>query len=139
MVVLDHVLRTNPAGIYTINQVAGLVGAGQKVTAVGGFVFDRFGNSISGATVKLFTSNVGGMSCSTPGWVASDVTSADGFYFIWKKGDTQASGTIELSSGIKYYVAICSDQTAFSSSRYIDHRLENKEFEEEDFYIVAPY
>jgi hypothetical protein len=139
MAVLDHPLKTHLAGIYTGNQVAGLVGAGQKVTAVGGFVFDRSANGIAGATVKLFTSNVGVTNCdSTTGFVASDVTSADGFYFIWKTGTDQVNGTTVLPSGTKYYVTICYNG-GISSARYIDHKLDNKEFDEEDFYIVAPY
>jgi hypothetical protein len=139
LVTLDQPLGTNPLGIYTGNQVAGLVGAGQKVTAVGGFVFDTYGNGVAGATVKLFSSYVAGMNCTTPGVVASDNTSLDGFYFIWKKGSEQAVGTTELPSGVKYYAMVCYNQPLnASSARYIPNKLSSKEFDEEDFYIYIP-
>ena len=38
---LDVPIGSNTSGNYTGNQSAGLIGAGQQVTAVGGFVFDR--------------------------------------------------------------------------------------------------
>ena len=37
---LDVPIGSNTSGNYTGNQAAGLIGAGQQVTAVGGFVFD---------------------------------------------------------------------------------------------------
>jgi hypothetical protein len=139
LMTLDHPVRTNPAGTYTGNQATGLVGAGQQVTAVGGFVFDNAGNSVAGATVNLYKNSVSGVNCAapsaTPGWVASDTTSLDGFYFIWKTGTDQANGTTLLPSGTKYYVVVCSTQQPTPSGRYIDHQLGNKEFDEEDFYI----
>jgi len=67
------------------------------------------------------------MTCSTSGAVATYSTMADGFYFK------------EVPSGIKYWVGVCSPSNpsgAFAAGRYIDHKLANKEFDEEDFYIT---
>jgi hypothetical protein len=125
---------------YIGSQVASIVGAGQKVTAVGGFVFDYSANGVGGSTVKLYSALTTGMTCGTPGAVAQDVTQPDGFYFIWKMGDTQAASAADLASGVKYYAVICrqSDLSVINIGRYIDHKLANKEFDEEDWYIAAP-
>ena len=65
------------------------------------------------------------------------VTQSDGFYFISKVGSDQTSTSASnLASGIKYYAAVCATPTgAFRAARYIDHKLANKEFDEEDFYV----
>src|SRR5258708_28938413 len=69
---------------YVGNDVAGITGAGQQVTAVGGFVFDNAGAGIAGSTVKLYNAAVA--NCSASGDVGSAITMSDGFYFIWKTG-----------------------------------------------------
>jgi len=128
---------------YTSAQAVGLVGAGQRVTAVGGFVLDEFGMPFMVApgslTVRLFNvppANSATTACTTAVPVASDLVSADGFYFIWRNGQVQSTnvGTTELTSGIKYYVAVCSGTTLISSSTLRD-RLASKDFDEQDFYI----
>ncbi len=134
---------------YVGNDAAGLTFAGQKVTAVGGFLFDTNGAGIGGATVKLFdTAPTPGTACTaTPR--SSYVTDPDGFYFIFKNGlNTMASsGANDLPSGLKYYLAVCDASAgnpptavpnAYLPARYIDHKLGNKEFDEEDFYISNP-
>jgi hypothetical protein len=132
---LDVQLGSNPSGNYSGNQVAGLVGAGQQVTAVGGFVFDTNGNGVAGRTVKLYNTAVADCSGTA---VASVTTQLDGFYFIYKTGPDQTDANPNnLPSGVKYYVGACSTPTGtFSAARYIDHKLANKEFDEEDFYIT---
>jgi hypothetical protein len=120
------------------NQSVGLVGAGQKVTAVGGFVFGADGNGIQGATVKLFNSSSGASCSAAP--VAQDITTADGFYFIWDAGTDQTLTSNSLPSGAQYYVRICAPSgstipDANWPARSMDHKLGNKEFDEEDFYV----
>ena len=58
---------------------------------------------------------------------------------------TRASNTLvhagnNLASGIKYYAAVCNLSIApqYWPARYIDHKLANKEFDEEDFYVSGP-
>jgi Ca2+-binding RTX toxin-like protein len=126
---------------YVGNDSVGLVGAGQQVTAIGGFLLNSTGAGVGGSTVKLY--NVAVANCAVTGEVASADTMADGFYFIWKTGGdaNQSNGAApNLPSGVKYFVAVCSQSSppAFSTSRYMDHKLANKEFDEEDFYVATP-
>jgi hypothetical protein len=132
---LDVPIGSNVSGNYTGNQSAGLIGAGQQVTAVGGFVFDTNGNGVAGKTIKLFNTAVADCSGAA---VASDTTGLDGFYFIWKSGSSQSDASAtNLPSGVKFYVGVCNAPAgAFNAARYIDHKLANKEFDEEDFYIT---
>jgi hypothetical protein len=123
--------------------VVGLVGAGEKVTAIGGFLYDRNGVGIGpGAVVKLFSSSSGASCGAAP--VAQDITTGDGFYFIWDAGTDQTISTNTLSSGVQYFVMVCPGTVglpyhAWSGNiwpaRSMDHKLGNKEFDEEDFYI----
>ena len=94
------------------NDIAGLTGAGEQVTAVGGFVFDQNGqgigsvntNGFTNAKVRLFntapTHRRPGARPPRPS--PSTPLDPDGFYFI---RDTPSSST--LPYGIKYYVAVC--------------------------------
>ena len=128
---------------YSANQAAGLVGAGQQVTAVGGFLFDTNGNGVQSAIVRLYTSQAAAQSsnCSSSGQVAQFTTLADGFYFIANTGvNTLDTVGNNLASGIQYYEAICGLPflQQYWPARYIDHKLANKEFDEEDFYVAAP-
>ncbi len=119
---------------YTGTQVVGLVGAGQKVTAIGGFAFDTLGNPITGAVVKVWNSAPANCGVAP---VAEFTTLSDGFYFMWKTGSTQLATDPNLPYNVKYYVGVCkADGTTFAAARYIDHKLANKEFVEEDFYNV---
>jgi hypothetical protein len=111
---------------FSGNQVVGLVGAGDQTTAVGGFVFDKAGNGLPAMTVNLYNTAPTSTSCpSSP--VASVVTDNDGFYFAGP-----------LSSGIQYFAVICNGGN-ITTGRFIDHKLANKEFDEEDFYINPGY
>ena len=79
---------------YVGNQVAGLVGAGQQVTAVGGFVFDGNGAGVAGAPVKVF--GAAQTSCAATTGLATTVTTmADGFYFA------------PVADGTKWWVGVC--------------------------------
>ncbi len=131
---------------YTGNRSTGLVGAGQQVTAVGGFVFDTNGDGVSGVGVKLYDTMPnpapGSVVCDTPNPRASTTTAPDGFYFLYKQGAVQTDAApINLPSGIRYAEAICDLTTvapAYWPARLIDHKLSNKEFVQEDFYVSQP-
>ena len=134
------------AGTHPGNQITGIVGVGQAVTAVGGFVFDTNGGGIGNATIRIYNSAPSASNlCTTNGQVAEYTTSPDGFYFISQKGindgTTQATGPNPLPSGIKYYVAVCNVPGVgqpYWPARFIDHKLANKEFDGEDFYVSSP-
>jgi hypothetical protein len=127
---------TIAGGTVTGNQVVGLVGAGEKITGIGGFVFDQNAAAVPGAHVKLFNSSAGA-NCTTATPVAQDTTSADGFYFIWDTGTNQTVTTNTLPYGTQYYVMVCDLSLPMVNwpSRTMDHKLGNKEFDEEDFYV----
>ena len=143
---------------YTGNNALGLTFAGERMTAVGGFVFDPSGNGRSDVTVRLFSAPPSVDRCGSYGFgvnnlVASYTTGSDGFYFIWQKNIDNtglSSGTNTLANGFKYYIALC-DLTAAPGSgtampfaqlywpaRSMVSTLGNKEFDEEDFYVSGP-
>ena len=74
--------------------------------------------------------------------VASYLTDPDGFYFIANTGVNVPNMTgNNLPSGIKYYVAVCDVPgvaDGYWPARYMSDKLNNKEFDEEDFYISNP-
>ncbi len=145
---------------YTGVHALGLTFAGERMTAVGGFVFDPSGAGRPNITVRLFTTppsssvdRCGTYGFGTNGLVASYLTGSDGFYFIWQKNadnTSLSSGTNTLASGFKYYVALC-DLTGAPGSgtampfaqlywpaRSMSNTLGNKEFDEEDFFVSGP-
>jgi hypothetical protein len=106
--------------IYAGNQSTGLVGAGQQVTAIGGFVFDNFGNGVAGATIKIYAAAQPSCGATTVP-TATAPTMGDGFYFA------------PVVDGTKWWVGICSSSGSSLAGRFIDHKLAKKEFDEEDF------
>ncbi len=137
---------------YVGNDVAGLSGAGEQITAIGGFVFDQNGMGIGAnniadnllnATIRLYnTAPSAANRCTATGMVAETTTDGDGFYFLWKTGiDQSLASAPNLPSGVRYYVMVC-DVTGVPSpywpARSIGHTLANKEFEEENFYVSNP-
>ena len=124
----------------TGTEVVGLVGAGEKITGIGGFAYNASGQGIAGVTIKLFNS-ASTNSCTSGTPVAQDTTSADGFYFIWDatgaSGD-QSSPLNTLPSGVQYYIVTCGPVTpgVYWPARLMDHKLSNKEFDEEDWYVA---
>ncbi len=137
---------------YVGNDVAGLSGAGEQITAIGGFVFDQNGMGIGAnniadnllnATIRVYnTAPSAANRCTATGLVAETTTDADGFYFLWKTGGDQSLVSApNLPSGVRYYVMVC-DVTGVPSpywpARSIGHTLANKEFEEENFYVSNP-
>jgi hypothetical protein len=115
-------LGTLASKVYTNAQAAGLVGAGQQVTAIGGFVFDSNGNGVAAATIKVCAL----ANCTTaPSYTIN--TMGDGFYIV------------PVADGTKWWVgAYAPSSGPLLSGRFIDHRLAKKEFDEEDFYVNWP-
>ena len=128
-------VSTLASKIYNSNQAAGLVGAGQKVTAIGGFIFDPFGSGVQGVTVRLFNSLDKVSSCGdTTNIVASATSFSDGFYYIWNAGLDQALGMNSLPDGVKYVVQVCSQGQPVKTFT-LANKLASKEFDEEDLYF----
>ena len=134
------------AGTYPGNQITAIVGVGQAVTALGGFVFDTNGSGIGDATVRVYNAAPSAANfCTTTGQVAEYTTTPDGFYFISQTGvndsTTPATGPNRLPSGVRYYIAVCNPpgiDRRYWPGRLIDNKLSNKEFDGEDFYVSAP-
>jgi hypothetical protein len=134
---------------YTGSHALGLAFAGEKVTALGGFLFDASGAGRPDITVRAFSSTpAAGTACTTTtnlaGW---SMTGPDGFWFISQIGDNSVMGPNSLPSGFKYYLALCDftvGQTAmpfaqmYWPGRAMNHTLGSKEFNEEDFFVSGP-
>ena len=143
----DYPIASLADKIYVGLDVAGLTGAGEKITAVGGFVFDQNGsgigsanpNGFAGGKVRMFnTAPPSSTRCSTASAVAEYTMDADGFYFI--ASTTNPVGAT-LPSGVRYYQAVCDVPgvpLAYLPARFIDHKLATKEFQEENFYVSNP-
>ena len=124
---------------------AGLVAAGQKVTAVGGFVFDQYAQARAGVTVRLFDTlahaNTAGCGMGD-GLVTQGTVSGDGFYFVWKTPDVASQSNAnapDLPSGVRYAVEVCSvDSPTPIAARLMSDTLNNKEFDEENFVVTWP-
>jgi Bacterial Ig-like domain (group 3) len=129
---------TSPGVTRTGYFTVGLVGAGQRVTAVGGFSFNGLAQPTTGLIVRLFDSTKPVAACgTTTNLVAQDTVNADGFYFIWRKGTDQGTaGANDLPDGVKYIIQICNGNTQVGTLRTLTNKLGKKEFDEEDFYGV---
>ena len=107
----------SPGKTYVGNDVAGLTGAGESITAVGGFVFDQNGQGVGSSN----TSDVPGMTrlarsassaprlrrppaarTATPAYSYS--LDGDGFYFV---SSTTTPPSSTLPPNVKYYLAVC--------------------------------
>ncbi len=120
------------ANIQTTAESSGLVGAGSKATAIGGYAFDASGAPLTGYTVRLFT-KMGNASCtSNTKLVAQDQIDENGFYYIWRTGTNQHIVAPNLPSGMQYAVQLCNGSTPIAI-KTIDSRLSDKEFEQVDF------
>jgi len=117
---------------------AGLIVAGQRVTAIGGFAFNSVGAPPpAGYLVRVFalpTDASCSIAANDPKVVAQDQVMGDGFFFIWKKGPSQISSAVELPGKVKYYVQLCNGTTPVVGHSLKD-KLVEKEFDQEDFYI----
>jgi hypothetical protein len=141
---------SSPATTKSSNLSFGVVGAGQKVTAVGGYAYDQNANGIPGLSVRLFKTPP--PANTTPGaavsWcgasdpynhVAQDTTQGDGFFFIWRTGDNQANNSAPtLPSGVQYTVVLCGTASSVENARYtLANKLGNQEFNEVDFRLMT--
>jgi hypothetical protein len=122
--------------IRTSVDAAGLVVAGQRVTAMGGFAFNTLGVAPAGYKVRAFNLQADA-SCTIVDTdskiVSQDVISPDGFYFIWKKGGDQLNAAAaDLPSNVKYYLQVCNGVTPVTG-HLVKNKLVDKEFDEEDF------
>ncbi len=124
---------------YVGTNVAGLSGAGQRTTAVGGFVFGRGGAGIRNARVRLCVAHTAARRCSGADWVAETTTNADGFYFIWKRGaDQSVAGPFGLPSGMRTYVAVwdgVGGPWPGAPGRWIRNALSYAQFEAVNFFV----
>jgi hypothetical protein len=115
---------------------AGIVGAGNKMTAVGGFVFNTAATPGTGMTVRLFNNPAQVSACgSSTNVVAQDAVDSTGFYFIWRTGtDSDSMGTTNLlPSGVQYAVQLCNGGTPLGPIKTTDSKLHDKEFVQVDF------
>ncbi len=129
--------------IRTSYQSTGLVMAGQKVTAMGGFVFDQVGMPPApGYVVRAFNSAadaaaLGGACSSSNTLVVGQASVAtDGFWYIWKKGSDQGNNAAaDLPGKVQYYLQVCNGTTPVSSLATLENKLSDKEFDEVDFRV----
>ena len=132
---------------YKGSHALGLVFAGERMTAIGGFAFNPSAMGIAGIDVRLWKTAQANYCAGTP--FAQTTTGLDGFYFIWKNGADQSNPALtNLDFGPKYYVALCDPNTGdnlgmpfaqkYWPARQMDHNLGNKEFVEEDFFVSGP-
>jgi hypothetical protein len=137
-----------PASSSTSNLSFGISGAGQKVTALGGFAYDQSQNGIPGQYVRVFNSppptatGTTSGTCgpfATSGAVAQDTTAGDGFWFIWRRGsDQNSSSAALLPSGVQYTVVLCGPLSGMENARYtLSNKLGNNEFQEIDFHLIT--
>ncbi len=120
---------------------AGLVGAGSKMTAVGGFVLTTSGIPQTGDNVRVFKSVAAAQALSCASYdpnvvVAQDVVDATGFYFIWRTGSSDNQNAIApglLPSDVQYAIQVCNDGSSLGI-KTTDSKLHDHEFEQVDFY-----
>jgi hypothetical protein len=76
----------------TATTADGIIGAGSRMSAVGGFVLNQAGTPQPGLTVRVFN-QASQASCAViaPNVVAQDVTDANGFYFVYRTGTNQST------------------------------------------------
>ena len=141
---------------YVGNDVAGLSGAGEQITAIGGFVFDQNGmgiganNTVNGllnATIRVYNTAPSTANRCAPYGSPNDASPRPRPMRTASTSSGRAATTRpwpaapNLLSGWRYYVMVC-DVTGVPSpywpARSIGHTLGNKEFEEENFYVSNP-
>jgi hypothetical protein len=143
---------TNPATTRSADLAFGVVGAGQKVTAVGGYAYDLNMNGISGLKARLFNASPGAppasvgagsqpwcsSSFAASGAVAEDTTQTDGFFFVWKRGADQSSAAAAaLPANVQYVIVLCGS-TYENARSTLTNKLSNQEFDEVEFRLKNP-
>jgi Big-like domain-containing protein/MBG domain-containing protein/Kelch motif protein/galactose oxidase-like protein len=120
------------SSVQTASDATGIVGAGKKATAIGGYVFSGITPG-TGNTVRLFTKKTDASCTVNSKLVAQDVIDANGFYYIWRSGaDQHNSNANSLPSGVQYAVQLCDGSTQLGLTS-MDSKLREQEFEQVDF------
>ena len=120
------------SNVQTASDATGIVGAGKKATAIGGYVFSGITPG-TGNAVRLFTKKTDASCTVNSKLVAQDVVDANGFYYIWRSGaDQHSSNANSLPSGVQYAVQLCDGSTQLGLTT-IDSKLRDQEFEQIDF------
>ncbi len=122
------------SAVQTASDATGLIGAGKKATAIGGYVFSGITPGM-GNKVRLFTKKSDASCTVNTKLVAQAEVDANGFYYIWRAGmNQQNSNANSLPSGVQYAVQLCdgSSQNQLGLTS-IDSRLRDQEFEQIDF------
>ncbi|MGH7511757.1 MAG: YDG domain-containing protein [Gemmatimonadales bacterium] len=131
--------------VRTSFESAGLVAAGQKVTAAGGFVFDVGSNPVANYRVRLFNTSADASAPNACALVNANVVSEtttmlDGFWFVWKKGNNQANlAAPDLPSKVQYSMVVCDNAPtpAVVASRTMSAKMPDKDFDQEDFRLTT--
>jgi hypothetical protein len=131
--------------VRTSFESAGLVAAGQRVTAAGGFLFDAGSNPVANYRVRLFNTPADAAAptacaLSNAAAVAETQTMLDGFWFVWKKGADQGNlSAPELPSKVQYTMVVCDNAAspAAVASRTMTGKMPDKEFDQEDFRLTT--
>jgi hypothetical protein len=131
--------------LRTSFESAGLVAAGQRVTAAGGFLFDGGSNPVGNYRVRLFTtvadaSAPTACAATNPAVVAEAQTMLDGFWFVWKKGSNQGNlSAPDLPSKVQYSLVVCDNAAtpAAVATRTMAGKMPDKEFDQEDFRLTT--
>lgn len=120
---------------------AGLVAAGQRVTAAGGFIFDAASSPVAGYKVRLFNTAAevaAPNACTSASPVAEATSMLDGFWFIWKAGSNQTLTTAPaLPSKVQYSMVVCDPSNVSVATRTMSDRMKDKEFDQEDFRLTT--
>jgi hypothetical protein len=120
------------SNVQTASDATGIIGAGKKATAIGGYVFSAITPG-TGNIVRLFTKKTEASCTVNSKLVAQGMVDANGFYYIWRSGaDQQNSNANSLPSGVQYAVQLCDGSTQLGLTS-IDSKLREQEFEQIDF------
>jgi hypothetical protein len=120
------------SNVQTASDVTGLVGAGKRTTAIGGYVF-KGATPGAGYAVRLFAKRSDVSCTDNTKRVAQDVVDAEGFYFIWRTGEDQVTVAPNLPSGVQYAVQLCDTAGNQLGLRTTERKLQEREFEQIDF------
>jgi len=131
--------------VRTSLQSAGLVAAGQRVTAAGGFIFDPAGSPAAEYHVRLFNlasdaSAANACAAGNTKVVADGKVSGDGFWFVWKTGFDQTNAAAPvLPSKVQYSMVVCTSgpTPASVATRTMTAKMPDKEFDQEDFSVPS--
>ena len=120
------------SNVQTATDSAGIVGAGSKTTAIGGYAFNNLGAPLSSYVVRVFNKPSEASCTINSKLIAQDIVDANGFYYIWRTGSDQHIVAPNLPSGVQYAIQLCNGPTQVGL-KTTDSKLHEKEFEQVDF------